>query len=195
MSEHSRKLILALAIAGVLLIMLSTFFGDWIAHEVAPSTPPHSPPVSLKTPRALPQLSIRSNVFDAVKEPRAQKAEASNAESDTGAEDTPDPKKIAEIHGMPATLTNQEISEAISAHHNQFQRCWTERLKDVPQLKGQMTFQMIILPRGKIADLQLIDTNIKDQLMQRCVETVLDRITFRAFTGAKISLSFPLNFE
>lgn len=95
----------------------------------------------------------------------------------------------------PETLSNEYIDETILAHQAQLQKCWLSRLKDAPALKGQIIVQFEISSRGKVKEARVADATLNDEVLQRCVMSVIERIPFRPFKGSEISLSYPINFE
>ena len=95
----------------------------------------------------------------------------------------------------PETLSNEYIDETILAHQGQLQKCWLTRLKDSPALKGQIVVQFEISKRGKIKEMRIADSSLGDDVLQKCVMSVIERISFRPFKGSDISLSYPINFE
>ena len=105
------------------------------------------------------------------------------------------PAETPKFGSEPETLSNEYIDEMIVSRQSQLQKCWVSRLKENPSLKGQMTVQFEINRRGKVRDLRVADSNMKDDVLERCVLAVIERIPFRAFRGQEISLSYPINFE
>lgn len=94
-----------------------------------------------------------------------------------------------------APLTNEEIEQTFAQYQRQFQNCWVQRLKDNPQLKGRVSFQITISPRGKINEIQLSHSEIDDALMLQCLNSTLSRMSFREFRGDSIEVLFPLEFD
>lgn len=101
----------------------------------------------------------------------------------------------APMGAEPETLSNEYIDEMIASRQGQLQKCWLSRLKDNPNLKGQMIVQLEISKRGKVRELRVADATFDDDTLKRCVLSVIERITFRSFKGQEISLSYPINFE
>ncbi len=97
--------------------------------------------------------------------------------------------------GVPNTLSNEYIDDMIVSRQGQLQKCWLSRLKDNPNLKGQMMLQFEISRRGKVRELRVADSSLDDDVLKRCVMSVIERIPFRAYSGQEISLSYPINFE
>lgn len=112
--------------------------------------------------------------------------------SDEAVEKTADEKSFG---AEPDTLSNEYIDEMIVSRQSQLQKCWLSRLKENPNLKGQITLQFDISRRGKVRDLRVTDSTIEDDVLKRCVVSVVERIPFRSYKGQEISLSYPINFE
>lgn len=116
-----------------------------------------------------------------------------NETVDTGPEETS--PETSPSGADPETLSNEYIDETILAHQAQMQKCWLSRLKDAPTLKGQIIVQFEISSRGKVKEARIADATLNDEVLQRCVLSVIERIPFRPFKGSEISLSYPINFE
>jgi hypothetical protein len=95
----------------------------------------------------------------------------------------------------PQTLSNEYIDQMIAGRQGQLQKCWLSRLKDNPNLRGQLIVQFEISRRGKVRELRVADATFDDDTLKRCVMSVIERISFRPFKGQEISLSYPINFE
>jgi len=105
------------------------------------------------------------------------------------------PKDAAQFGAEPETLSNEYIDEMIISRQGLLQKCWLSRLKEKPGLAGQMVLQFEITRRGKVRELRVADSDINDDVLKRCVMSVIERIPFRPFKGQEISLSYPINFE
>lgn len=97
--------------------------------------------------------------------------------------------------GEPKTLSNEYIDATILEHQPQLQKCWLPRLKKNPDLRGALTVQFEINRRGRVRDAKVADRTLADSDLERCVIAVFDRIQFRPFQGAEISLTYPITFE
>lgn len=95
----------------------------------------------------------------------------------------------------PETLSNEYIDEMILSRQALLQKCWLSRLKDAPKLKGQIVLQFEITKRGRVREIRVAEQTVNDEPLQKCVMSVVERITFRQFKGSEISLSYPINFE
>lgn len=117
------------------------------------------------------------------------------ADEKEGEEDQELPIDAAKFNGVPETLSNEYIDDMIVSRQSQLQKCWVSRLKDNPNLKGQMILQFEISRRGKVRELRVADSTLSDDVLKRCVMSVIERVPFRAYKGQEISLSYPINFE
>jgi hypothetical protein len=115
--------------------------------------------------------------------------------TETPPEDEPVVNTEQKFGPEPDTLSNEYIDEMIVGRQGQLQKCWLGRLKDNPSLKGQILLQFEITRRGQVKDLRIADSNIEDELLKKCVTSVIERLSFRPFKGQEISLSYPINFE
>lgn len=125
---------------------------------------------------------------------------AGEGEESSGPDELADSKPAPEEPDLPMgaepdTLSNEYIDEMIVSRQGQLQKCWLSRLKDNPNLKGQMIVQFEISRRGKVRELRVAHATFDDDTLKRCVMSVIERITFRTFKGQEISLSYPINFE
>jgi len=95
----------------------------------------------------------------------------------------------------PETLANEYIDEMISNRQGQIQKCWLSRLKDKPDLKGQLVVQFEIHRRGRVKEARVTDASFDDDQLKKCVQVVFERLSFRSFKGPEIVLSYPIQFE
>lgn len=123
----------------------------------------------------------------------SENAAGQTVESDSGDGQPSADQAVSAVE--PETLSNEYIDEMIVHRQSQLQKCWLTRLKEKPDLKGQMVVQFEITRRGKVHELKVADSTMDDEALNKCVLTVLERITFRSFKGPEISLSYPINFE
>lgn len=113
-------------------------------------------------------------------------------------------EQIAEIEVLDAAnkaklpsdqLTNEEMEKTLLKYQRQFQNCWTQRLKFNPKLAGKVLVHLTIETSGRVADIEVPQTDIKDTTMIQCLKSVISRIPFRSFDGSSITLSLPLEFS
>jgi hypothetical protein len=152
-----------------------------------PGQKPVDKPLALTVLRSAPLDMQLADAGAAEAPPEFEKDDAGNDEPAVNAEQKFGPE--------PDTLSNEYIDEMIVGRQSQLQKCWLGRLKDNPSLKGQILLQFEITRRGHVKDLRIADSNIEDDLLKKCVTSVIERLSFRPFKGQEISLSYPINFE
>ncbi len=101
----------------------------------------------------------------------------------------------ATANADPETLSNEYIDDTIVSRQDQLQKCWLTHLREGDSAKGQIVMQFEIGKRGKPKDVRVSESSFHDENLQNCVTDVIDRIGFRSFTGAEVSISYPINFE
>lgn len=124
---------------------------------------------------------------------QSERPGAGEFEADTTPEDSAAPPPA--LSAEPETLSNEYIDETILGQQGLLQKCWLSRLKDAPAAKGQIVVQFEISKRGKVKEMRLADSTLNDEVLQKCVMSVIERISFRPYKGSEISLSYPINFE
>jgi len=179
MNNIGFRTLIILAAVGAAVLFLASPLGDRLGglNKKTPVEAPAKTDEKNKTP--LPTLRLKRDVLKAPAPPSEEPQ-------------LPAPKVGGARTGA---LTNQEIEEAVTAKQSLCQRCWTQRLRDTPGLAGRTLLQFEITPRGKVQEVQVVESTLNDDLMLRCLVSVLERITFREFDGGSITLTFPLSFE
>lgn len=173
--KPSRWISLGLLIIGIALLILAVPITNWMG--LSPKKEPVVEATSgEKSQEKLPRLRLKTKTIQ------------------IAPEEKPPETKPPEI-GTGVALTNDEIEHTLDARQNQFQRCWTQRLKEKPGITGKVLLQFEISSRGKVSGAKIADSDIADESMLHCLVSVLERVTFREFRGAAISLTFPISFE
>jgi outer membrane biosynthesis protein TonB len=180
MNSLGARTLILLAAVGVAFLFFASPLGDRLAgwNKTTVSENPVKPEEKRKTP--LPVLRLKRDVLKAPPPPVADEPHL------------PAPKTAGSKAGA---LTNNEIEDAVGGRQSLFQRCWTQRLRDTPGLTGRTLLQFEITPRGKVQEVQVVESTLNDDLMLRCLVSVLERISFREFDGGSVTLTFPLSFE
>jgi hypothetical protein len=177
MNSNSSRWVLYLLV-GLSLFFFAHPFGNFVGSFFKLSVPPIAKPISAPSTKLL-TLKLKRDVL----------------KGPVGTE--PDEPKLpaSKVNKHVGTLSNEEVEETIKQRQPLFQRCWTQRLKENPSLKGNILLQFEINQRGKVQDVQVAQAAITDELMTRCLISVLERIPFREFEGGNVTLTFPLSFE
>lgn len=177
--SDKKRIVGFFVLAGLALLIMASPIANWIGHFFSHETP-ESVPKMAKAAGPLPTLRLK-------RDPVKSSTPSEPVES----------KLTAPVHHLEntKTLENEEIDSMLQQRQPQFMRCWTQRLKDMPSLAGKMDLQFEINPRGRVQDVHVVDSNIEDEAMSRCIVSVLERIQFREFRGGAITLTFPMQFE
>jgi hypothetical protein len=154
-----------------------------------PNQKPIDRPMALTVLRNAP---LDMNLADAQASGTAQDTSASGA---AGAEFDDASSPLPASGADPETLSNEYIDDTIASRQGQLQKCWLSRLKDSPKLKGHMVLQFEITRRGRVKDVRITDATLDDEVLSKCVVSVISRISFRQYKGPEISLSYPITFE
>jgi hypothetical protein len=183
MNRDGVKLLLLFLLIGLGVLFLASPLGDWVQGFIRPREQVPQTRVAPAPATPLPALRLKRDLFKTL--------------STTETKEEEEPKLPPTNTGMErhGTLTNDEIETALTQRQSAFQRCWTQRLKDLPGLSGNVLMQFEITGRGKVQNVMVAESTIRDDLMVRCLGSVLERLTFRSFDGGPISLTFPLSFE
>ena len=179
MKRQSTQILIALAAIAVAIFLVASYVGDIVSQKTYKTEPVPLPQKPAAPTTELPQLKLRK---DAIKAPGS-------------VEPTEAPLPPPRASGRTGTLGNDEIEQALSQRSSLFQRCWTQRLRENPTLKGTALLQFEITARGKVQNAQIAQSTITDETMLRCLTSVVERVPFRDFDGAPVSLTFPLSFE
>lgn len=120
--------------------------------------------------------------------------EVLNELSENASEETIETEETPESiipEGSPLKMVEQTIINNSSI----FQRCQTNSLRNESLSTGDSLFEITLVPEGKIRELKVIKTNIKDEQLQKCTENALRNITFKKFEGEAITFSYPIKYE
>lgn len=172
-------------IVGLTLCVLAVILAWWFF------VPPRSLEIQQNTPDPALAIQVRPLLVTAAHWDEASQLEPVTPKN--GGDEAGETKPPATVNLTP--LTNAEIENELSQYQRQFQNCWVQRLKDLPQLKGRVVFRLTLTPRGRVAESQVSQSDVEDTLMLQCLTSTLNRIEFREFKGDPIEILFPLEFS
>jgi outer membrane biosynthesis protein TonB len=126
-----------------------------------------------------------------------EKSEDSPTQLDDTAEGAPDTSAVGSDPdtSLTTTLSNEYLDATIAAESNSFQKCQATALRDGKAAKGTLIVGITIAPTGRVSQARIIDSNIKNLSLQKCVRSVFLRIPFQSFKGEPIAASYPIVFE
>lgn len=104
------------------------------------------------------------------------------------------PKNVKDFEGQIRSM----ISDRISRQKNHLFRCYSSLIQkkqnnDTPQ--GKINLHFTVNNLGKVEDLMVLNSEIKDQKFQSCLTQVIKRTDFQPFHGQKVSTLLPLRFD
>lgn len=92
-------------------------------------------------------------------------------------------------------LSDEEISSTLLSHKASLDKCYIKLLQKDPQAKGQVSLSFSIENSGKIAMTEFNSAQFKDEDFKKCLLDLVQRISFRPFSGPAVSTVFPIQFE
>ena len=96
------------------------------------------------------------------------------------------------------SLTDEEISGTMNNHRSSFLKCYAHLAQKNPHIKGESTLTFTIENSGKPTMLSIasqLSPKVPDDEFNRCLKEVVQRITFKPFSGPQVSTIFPLKFD
>lgn len=104
------------------------------------------------------------------------------------------PKNVKDFEGQIRSM----ISDRVSRQKNHLFRCYSSLVQkkqnnDTPQ--GKINLHFTVNNLGKVEDLMVLNSEIKDQKFQACLTQVIKRTDFQPFQGQKVSTLLPLRFD
>lgn len=104
------------------------------------------------------------------------------------------PKHVKNFEGQIRSM----ISDRVSRQKNHLFRCYSSLIQkkqnnETPH--GKIDLHFTVNNLGKVEDLMVLNTEIKDQKFQACLTQVIKRTDFQPFQGQKVSTLLPLRFD
>jgi hypothetical protein len=104
------------------------------------------------------------------------------------------PEKVT-TYDNKETLSNAYIEQVLLGQANSLRNCQLSSIRDKKMAQGLLIVSFSILPSGKIEKLAVAKDQIQNAQLVNCVISVLERTHFKAFAGAPIQLSYPIEFR
>lgn len=92
-------------------------------------------------------------------------------------------------------ISQSEIENVLNAKKTDFFKCYGQVLQRNAQAQGAVLISFTILNQGQTAKVEVSRTDINDTQFKSCLSEVVARTQFKSFTGAPITMVFPLKFE
>lgn len=106
----------------------------------------------------------------------------------------PDPVKVSGTRGV---LQTHEVQAGFSPHQAALSACFQDQLKQRKFLSGDIKIQFAIEPTGQVGSARILQSDVGDWTVERCILDVSRKMTFAQPKGGnrKAEFSVPLHFE
>ncbi|HEX6244601.1 MAG TPA: AgmX/PglI C-terminal domain-containing protein [Polyangiales bacterium] len=99
----------------------------------------------------------------------------------------------AEVHG---SLAKEAIRRTIQRHLNEVRFCYTEGLRNTPELAGRVQVTFLITSAGTVQEANVLETDLHKPEVERCIAEAVRRWTFPAPDGGGyVMVRYPFVFE
>lgn len=108
------------------------------------------------------------------------------------------PMRFTPPHGdrRLGTLSETQIRGAFRKASYDFRKCYNAASKKTPKLKGTLTVALVVQPDGSHKGLKVVNDELGDKAMSRCVLTRIREVRFpRPKYGGEVDVTYPLVFE
>ncbi len=96
------------------------------------------------------------------------------------------------------SLSEEEISTTMNNNRTSFFKCYTHLVQKNPRTTGEATLTFTVENSGKPTLVNVssqMNPPLSDDEFVRCLKEVVQRITFKSFSGPAVSTIFPLKFD
>ncbi len=92
-------------------------------------------------------------------------------------------------------VSQAEIENILNSKKTDFFKCYGQVLQRNAQAQGSVLISFTILNQGQATKVEISRTDINDSQFKACLTEVVARTQFKTFSGAPITMVFPLKFE
>lgn len=92
-------------------------------------------------------------------------------------------------------LSNEVIDKTIAEYAENMAKCHKNRIPAVGELKGQILIGIDIAPSGKVSSVKIIQTEIKDEVLLKCLVSIFYSIQLPRFEGTHLQRAYPVVFQ
>ncbi|MEK6627925.1 MAG: AgmX/PglI C-terminal domain-containing protein [Bdellovibrionota bacterium] len=96
---------------------------------------------------------------------------------------------------LKENISQLEIETVLTSKKNDFFRCFGQLIQKNPQASGQVLISFLIEKQGRATKVEISKSDISDVTFKVCLQEVVARTRFRAFSGNAVATVFPLKFE
>lgn len=105
----------------------------------------------------------------------------------------PAPTKTTET--VELSTEEQILKSGLDGQKNFFNRCFAKFLVQNPDAHGEVVLGFLLFPEGKAEKVKVLSTSLKDNELEKCLTSVVERSPFKRFAGEPISVTYPIKFE
>jgi hypothetical protein len=89
-------------------------------------------------------------------------------------------------------LPPEVIRRVVRQHYGAFHKCYEPGLKRHADLRGKVTMRFVIGLDGEVSKVTIIDTDLPDCSVVRCVRDAFSGIEFPRPEGGIVTVSYPI---
>jgi TonB family protein len=100
---------------------------------------------------------------------------------------------VADVHGA---LAKEAIRRAIQRHLNEVRFCYTEGLRQKPDLEGRVQVMFVISGSGTVQQASVVESDLHQPGVEQCISAAVRRWNFPAPDGGGyVTVRYPFVFE
>lgn len=96
---------------------------------------------------------------------------------------------------LRGSIDPKTLRRAVRKRRFQLQICYENALRKNFRLKGQMEWEWVLDTRGKVSGLALVNSDIKDRQMIRCIKSRIAKWQLPKARNGKVKIRFPFTFD
>lgn len=102
----------------------------------------------------------------------------------------PAPSETTEL-----SADEQNLKSTLEGQKTYFNKCFAKFLVQNPEARGEIVLGFLLFPQGKAEKVKVLSASLKDNDLERCLTSVVERSPFKRFAGEPISVTYPIRFE
>jgi TonB family protein len=92
------------------------------------------------------------------------------------------------------TLTNDEIQKAVNDNLTAFDACYSLGADKKGKLEGTITMKATVGPLGKVIEVAVVKSTIKNAKVNDCVAAAFKKVAFPHPKGGVAIVTYPMTF-
>ena len=114
--------------------------------------------------------------------------------TDIKREKTNVPAPATEQPAQVMNLSKEVVTTEIDRNMKSLTACYDDELKAKPTLHGTITTSFVVQPDGKVSNVKVAESTLKDQSVEMCVIEIYSKMQFPK-ADQKTEVTFPLTFN